>query len=686
MTGTTDQPSDQHLPSLPHVGGLDEFTSLRPEAADVKAEFITDSSTDSSAGRPALAPAVLPEADPGQPPATSAMDEPQVVEGRDSYLGRQFGGYVLEKKIGQGGMGLVYMGRQVSLDRVVAIKILNKALNDNIEFIKRFEREAKSIAKISHANIVAVYDFGVCDDSRYMVCEYIEGQSLARMISDQLLVPLNRLAPLMEQCLSALFHVGQQGVVHRDIKPDNILITKDGHAKVADFGLAKDVSGNGDATDLTQAGLAMGTPAYMSPEQCMGRKIDGRSDIYSLGVTAYYALTGEKPFTGQSSFEIMTKQREYTPAPPSKLIPSIPKECSDLIMRMLAKSPGDRFTDALACREAWLAIIEHLNRPSAATSGDRLDPHPAAPPRIEPAASGTRPPPLELPQLPVPPAHPPETPPPPTNERRPVGVGAGTPGLGGPGGAAASQRRPAVDRSISDLAAGGVRASGSGTELQPPGDSGRQGSERQSRQATDRRPRSSGSAELMACPRCAAANRFEYTVCEKCGCPLHGEEAQAALRTQEAEAQRQLELGNFQESAAIYARLADRVHDRRQRSILRSKEREVRKLAYEHQLTQLKIRAKQSEQRGDLRGAITILENREPLADPSATTIGMDASLVEEIGRLRSALIRRRRIRLVVIVVAAIVLAVATWWVVSRKSSQPTAAGTVVAPPGGQAP
>ncbi len=676
MTGTADQPSDQQLPSLPHVGGLDEFTSSRPEAADVKAEFSTDSST----GRPALAPAILPEAAPGQPAATAVKEEPQVVEGHDPYLGRHFGGYVLEKKIGQGGMGLVYMGRQVSLDRVVAIKILNKALNDNIEFIKRFEREAKSIAKISHPNIVAVYDFGICDDSRYMVCEFIEGQSLARLISDQLLVPLSRLAPLMEQCLSALFHVGQQGVVHRDIKPDNILITKDGHAKVADFGLAKDVSGNGDATDLTQAGLAMGTPAYMSPEQCMGRKIDGRSDIYSLGVTAYYALTGEKPFTGQSSFEIMTKQREYTPAPPSKLIPSIPKECSDLIMRMLAKNPGDRFADAMVCREAWLAIIDHLNRPVVAVPVERHEPAGA---RNEPAASGTRPPPLELPQLPVPPAHPPETPPPPTNERRPIGVGTGPgpAGLGGPGGAAASQRRASVD-----LTAGGPRASASGADAPPPGESGRPGSERQPRQATDRRPRSSGSAELMACPRCAAANRFEYTVCEKCGCPLHGEEAQAALRTQEAEAQRLLEAGSFQESAATYARLADRVHDRRQRSILRSKEREVRKLAYEHQLTQLKIRAKQSEQRGDLRGAIAILENREPLADPSATTIGMDASLVEEITRLRTALIRRRRIRLVVIAVAVIVLAAASWWVINRKMSAPAAPGTMVAPPGDQAP
>jgi eukaryotic-like serine/threonine-protein kinase len=285
----------------------------------------------------------------------------------DTHFGRTFVGYQLEQKIGQGGMGMVYKGRQVSLDRQVAIKILNKSLCDNVEFIKRFEREAKSIARITHPNIVAVYDFGKTDGIWYMVTEFVEGSNLARLIAERLVLQVEEVLPLVTQCLAGLAHVSLSGIVHRDIKPDNILITKDNVAKIADFGLAKDVTSD---TDLTAVGLAMGTPSYMSPEQCMGRRLDVRSDIYSLGVTAYYALTGEKPFSGQSSFEIMTKQREYTPPPPFQLNPRLPKEVSAMIMRMIAKTPGDRFKDAEECRQAWLDLGQRLGVLQVTRSGE----------------------------------------------------------------------------------------------------------------------------------------------------------------------------------------------------------------------------------------------------------------------------------------------------------------------------
>ncbi|MBN8527033.1 MAG: serine/threonine protein kinase, partial [Planctomycetes bacterium] len=360
------------LPNLPDVTGLDEgkpqggepgsrlrlpevhgLTPPGQPAAGVQVEFSAPGPDLSAAV--AMPPPPPPEPAPGVPAPPPASDAPEPGTGQLA-AGRMFGGYELISKLGQGGMGEVYKARQVSLDRVVAIKILAKALYDNEEFIKRFEREAKAIARITHPNIVGVYDFGQIDGLRFMVNEFVDGASLAKLISDRLLLPAQEFVPLMVQCLAGLGHVGSQGIVHRDIKPDNILITKDGVAKIADFGLAKDVSRKDDNTDLTAAGLAMGTPAYMSPEQCMGQKLDVRSDIYAFGITAWFALTGQKPFTGNSSFEVMTKQREYMPPQPHEVVPGIPPALSAVVMRMLAKKAEDRFPDAEACRQAWVEI------------------------------------------------------------------------------------------------------------------------------------------------------------------------------------------------------------------------------------------------------------------------------------------------------------------------------------------
>ena len=397
MVLDNDSRPDDELPSLPKLPGMSDLPKRSGDGGAGKA------------GPPSLKPEFR-SSDPGAerdqsvvvdlPPAKVTSDSDEPVEANDPYLGRMFGNYELVQKVGQGGMGLVYKGRQVSLDRVVAVKILNKSLCDNAEFIKRFEREAKSIARINHPNIMAVYDFGQANGLYYMVTEFIEGNSLSKNISDQVMLTIDVLGPLLVQCLAGLAHVGTTGIVHRDIKPDNILITLDGTAKIADFGLAKDVTRN-DSTDLTAVGLAMGTPAYMSPEQCMGRKLDGRSDIYALGVTAYLALTGEKPFVGQSSFEIMTKQREFTPPPPRQLNPAIAKEVSDLIMRMLAKNPQDRFKDAEECRQSWLNLGNRLG--FMRTQGGPMSESARMPVDIVRPRSGDAAP---LPALPVPMAQP----------------------------------------------------------------------------------------------------------------------------------------------------------------------------------------------------------------------------------------------------------------------------------------
>ena len=550
------------------------------------------------------------------PDAKIAPGDVPIIAGKDPYLGRQFGGYELVQKVGQGGMGLVYKGRQVSLDRVVAVKILNKALCDNEEFIKRFEREAKSIARINHPNIMAVYDFGQTDGMWYMVVEYIEGSSLAKRIADLLMIPSEELMPILAQCLAGLAHVGLQGIVHRDIKPDNILITKDGVAKIADFGLAKDVTRN-DTTDLTTVGMAMGTPAYMSPEQCMGRKLDGRSDIYSLGVTAYLALTGEKPFTGQSSFEIMTKQREYQPPPPLKLNPAVGREISDLVMQMLAKNPNDRFRDAEHCRQAWLELGNRLGlggvqpQTKEIARGGELSnalrksspsiPAPPPLPMVPSAPSAAIPPaipvaPAAMSSLPVLPSTRDQTRAP---SSEPVGK---------------AKPRSATDAHGHD------------------GDGGsRHGSERVQKTATERR------ASVRAPAR----------------------EAQLP-KDQEGEAQRLFTAGNYRDAAEMYKRLADREGDKRTRAILRSKEREARTLEQLEHVDELQNRSKGLAARGDLKSSLDLLERGlRDVRDTAASSTGAESRLMLEIAGLRAKLRRRKRLRMVLIVVLIAAVAVA---------------------------
>jgi len=637
------RPSDE-LPSLPDLPGMRDLPGVPPGNVDGK-------------GAANLTPEFRNPSDPGAerdhsvvvdlPSAKLASDsEEPAAEEDDPYLGKMFGNYELVQKVGQGGMGLVYKGRQVSLDRIVAVKILNKSLCDNAEFIKRFEREAKSIARINHPNIMSVYDFGQTGGIYYMITEFIEGSSLSKQISDRVMMTIETLAPLLVQCLAGLAYVGTSGIVHRDIKPDNILITLEGIAKIADFGLAKDVSRN-DATDLTAVGLAMGTPAYMSPEQCMGRKLDGRSDIYALGVTAYLALTGEKPFTGQSSFEIMTKQREFTPPAPRQLNPAIPREVSDLVMRMLAKTPQDRFKDAEECRQIWIELGNRIGFMRSQGGGMNDSVRMAgelAKPRGNVSAS--------LPAMSAPPAPPPTAP----GGLPPIPVSLPSPGAGP--GEGPSSRPGTSDR----------RSRISGEFNAPPTEndpSVRTGSERQGREGrviTERRlsaNRASTSSEASTCVKCGMLNRGDVMTCTRCGNSLRDLTGDPnSLRDQEAEAQRLMQIGQYKDAAGLYARLADREQDKRARAILRSKEREARTLEHQGHLHEVQSRSQGMISRGDIKGGIEILERGlANVRDAGASSTGAETKLMDDINSLRTRLRQRRHRRtiMIVIIIAVIV-------------------------------
>ncbi|MDA3960752.1 MAG: protein kinase [Planctomycetota bacterium] len=270
--------------------------------------------------------------------------ESGVSENKDPMIGATIRGCEVDRKIGEGGMGSVYHARQLSLDRSVAIKVLPPELKRDKKFLKRFEQEAKSLARINHANIMHVYDFGEDDllGIYFMVMEFVDGLDLAEILRQKRRLPALEVLDMLHQSALGLEQASEKGVVHRDIKPDNLMVTAEGVWKVSDFGLAKHVDA---LTQVTRAGIRVGTPAFMSPEQCDGKPLDYHSDIYSLGVTAYVCLTGRLPFDGESPFAIMLKHKTQLASPVSKHLPEVDPEVNTMVMRMLSKDPQERATN-----------------------------------------------------------------------------------------------------------------------------------------------------------------------------------------------------------------------------------------------------------------------------------------------------------------------------------------------------
>ncbi len=249
--------------------------------------------------------------------------------------------FEIKELIATGGMAAIYKAVQTSLDRVVAIKVLHGHLAQDSNFIQRFEREAKASANLKHENIVNIIDFGKEEEIYFIAMEFVDGRSLKDLIAQIKVFPLEVVITIAVDVCKGLSHAHRKGVIHRDIKPANILIGYDGSVKIADFGLAQAQ----DLTSITVTGAIVGTPAYMSPEQAAGRKVDNRSDIFSLGIILYEMLTGDKPFPGENYSSVITRILTATPKPPIEMNPLVPVELNHIVEKMLEKDPDKRFSD-----------------------------------------------------------------------------------------------------------------------------------------------------------------------------------------------------------------------------------------------------------------------------------------------------------------------------------------------------
>src|SRR3954466_685184 len=251
------------------------------------------------------------------------------------------GRYRIVRKIGAGGMADVYLAEDQELGRRVAIKILNGRHANDAQFIERFRREAKNAAALNHPNIVSIYDRGEAEDTYYIAMEFLDGRTLKELIVSRGAAPINVAIEYARQILSALRFAHRHGIVHRDIKPHNVLVDAEGRVKVTDFGIAR-----AGTSQMTETGSIVGTAQYLSPEQARGGEIDQRSDLYSLGIVLYELVTGKTPFEGDTPVEIAMKHLSATPQKPSELRSDIPPELDMVIMRALAKDPDERYQSA----------------------------------------------------------------------------------------------------------------------------------------------------------------------------------------------------------------------------------------------------------------------------------------------------------------------------------------------------
>lgn len=299
------------------------------------------------------------------------------VDPDDPLVGTVLAGrYVVERRIGEGGMGLVYQGVHRDIDKRVAVKVLRDDLSRRPEVVARFRQEAKSASRIGHENIVDIFDFGeTVRGASYFVMEFLEGEDLGNLLGREVTVEASRASAIVVQCCQALSAAHQKGIIHRDMKPENIFLTKrDGvgdFVKIVDFGIAKmsDIETDGaPGRKLTKTGMIFGTPEYMSPEQAAGKDLDHRVDVYALGVILYECLAGRVPFEGDTFMGVLT-QHLFAELPPIKTVnpqASVSTELELVIRKALAKDPDDRYQDTDELAEALVYALEGRLSPATA--------------------------------------------------------------------------------------------------------------------------------------------------------------------------------------------------------------------------------------------------------------------------------------------------------------------------------
>ncbi len=284
-----------------------------------------------------------------------------------THLGR----YEVIGELGQGAMGVVYKAKDPLIDRVVAIKTinLNQALEEREEYEGRFYQEARAAGRLSHHNIVTIYDVGKSGDVAYIAMEFLEGRELRDVLNEKSVLPLPQVLDIVAQVAQGLAYAHDHGIVHRDVKPSNIMIQKDGHVKITDFGIARMAS----AAVRTQTGMVLGSPKYMSPEQVMGKLTDQRSDIFSLGIMLYEMLTGRPPFSGENVNAIMYQTLNAAPPSPSSLNPEVPDMLNFIVAKALAKKVDERYQSAREFAEDLRACRATLPQ-EAIVAAPRLQP------------------------------------------------------------------------------------------------------------------------------------------------------------------------------------------------------------------------------------------------------------------------------------------------------------------------
>jgi len=362
---TPGNPPSQEQPDVPDWAPT--LTPTPPEGTpDVTMKLPTRVAPAAPVPPPATVPPAVDPATPQSPPAYAMPAMSTTPPGTNPPLGagtRQIGKYTVKGELGRGGMGAVYLAEQPGLGREVAIKELILSPAADPTALMRFLQEAQVMARTSHPNLVQVHDLEQIGDANYIVLEFVRGRSLRDRLN-QGPMPLPQVFAVMHGVLQALDYAHKHAIVHRDMKPENVLLSDEGNVKVADFGIARLTDDSGAGSTATKTGTTVGTPQYMSPEQVASSKVDGRSDLYSAGIMLYELVAGQPPFTATEAdgpFTLMAKHVQAPPKPPSVHRPGLDMRLEEVILKSLSKRPEERYQTGEEFDEAISRIADRLS-------------------------------------------------------------------------------------------------------------------------------------------------------------------------------------------------------------------------------------------------------------------------------------------------------------------------------------